>query len=447
MFGYRGKSWRLLKSIQAEVGDKLRIESRGRVYEGILMPRSELGDPHHIVIKLDSGYNLGIKVTEKVKITKVGVGKLPRLGLPRMEIKMDPNKPDVTIVGTGGTIASRVDYRTGAVFPSFTPQEIYSAVPELTDIANIRVKEACNVLSENMTPRLWVKTGKAVAEEINSGADGVVVAHGTDTMGYTAAALSFMLRGLFRPVILVGSQRSSDRPSSDAALNLISSVLVAGRSDIAEVCVVMHGSMEDKFCLIHRGTKVRKCHTSRRDAFQTINDIPLGMVSGGEITLWRNDYKRATSEGKVEVDAKFEKKVALVKIFPNMNEEIIEAFLNMNYKGIVLEGTGLGHVPQSLFASIKKAINRGVPVVMTSQCIWGRINMNVYSTGRDLLRIGVIPGEDLLPEVAYVKLMWLLPKTSDLEELKKLMLTNYAGEITLRTDPKAFMDNWSRRAL
>jgi glutamyl-tRNA(Gln) amidotransferase subunit D len=444
MFGYRGKVLRLLKSLQAEVGDRLRIESRGRVYEGILMPRSELGDPDHVVIKLDSGYNLGIRVAGKVKITKVGRGKVPRLGLPPIEIKRDPNKPDVTIVGTGGTIASRVDYRTGAVFPSFTPQEIYSAVPELADIANIKVKEACNVLSENMTPRLWIKTGRAVANEINDGAKGVVVAHGTDTMGYTAAALSFMLRGLFRPVVLVGSQRSSDRPSSDAAMNLISSVVVAGRSDIAEVCVVMHGSMNDDFCLIHRGTKVRKCHTSRRDAFQTINDLPLGMVRGGNITLLREDYRRATNEGKVEVDDKFEEKVAIVKVFPNMSGEIIEALLDMNYKGIVLEGTGLGHTPKSLFASIKKAIGQGVPVVMTSQCIWGRINMNVYSTGRDLLRIGVIPGEDLLPEVAYVKLMWLLPKTSDLDELRKLMLTDYAGEITGRTKLKAFMDEWMR---
>jgi glutamyl-tRNA(Gln) amidotransferase subunit D len=208
--------------------------------------------------------------------------------------------------------------------------------------------------------------------------------------------------------------------------------------------VVMHGSMNDDFCLIHRGTKVRKCHTSRRDAFQTINDLPLGMVRGGNITLLREDYRRATNEGKVEVDDKFEEKVAIVKVFPNMSGEIIEALLDMNYKGIVLEGTGLGHTPKSLFASIKKAIGQGVPVVMTSQCIWGRINMNVYSTGRDLLRIGVIPGEDLLPEVAYVKLMWLLPKTSDLDELRKLMLTDYAGEITGRTKLKAFMDEWMR---
>jgi len=194
-----------------------------------------------LVLKLPSGYNLGVKVTKWTKIVKIGEGKPPKLGMPSIKIKRDPSKPDVTIVGSGGTIASRVDYRTGAVFPAFTPEEIYGAVPELGGLANIKVIEACNVFSEHMTPELWVKIGRAVARELNSGASGVVVAHGTDTMGYTAAALSFMLKGLFRPVVLVGSQRSSDRPSSDAALNLITAVTVAGRSEIAEVCVVMQG--------------------------------------------------------------------------------------------------------------------------------------------------------------------------------------------------------------
>lgn len=290
---YRGRAAEFLKSLWAKVGDRLRVEKEGVVYEGILMPRTELGDPNHLILKLDSGYNLGIKVGRGVKARVVG--RVPKLGIPPIEVKRDPTKPDVTIVGTGGTIASRVDYRTGAVYPAFTPQEIYSAVPELAELANIRVVEACNVFSEHMTPELWVKISRTIARELNRGASGVVVAHGTDTMGYTAAALSFMLRDLFRPVVLVGSQRSSDRPSSDAAMNLISASVVAGKSDIAEVCVVMHGSTEDDFCLIHRGTRVRKCHTSRRDTFQTINDIPLGRVKGKEIEMFREDYHRASA--------------------------------------------------------------------------------------------------------------------------------------------------------
>jgi len=439
MQGYRGGVLRLLKSGSIKVGDRVRVERAGRVYEGVLMPRTELGDPNHIVIKLDSGYNLGIRISKGVKVSRVERGKIPKLGLPPLEVKRDPKKPDVTIVGTGGTVACRVDYRTGAVYPAFTAKELYSAVPELTDLANIKTVAVAKVFSENMTPQLWVKVGRAIAKEINAGADGVVVAHGTDTMGYTAAALSFMLKDLFRPVVLVGSQRSSDRPSSDAALNLINAVAVAARSDIAEVCVVMHGTTDDDFCLIHRGTRVRKCHTSRRDTFQTINDIPIGMVRGGELTLFRQDYNRAKPEGKVRLDGKFETRMALVKVFPNIQPNVIDALVGAGYKGIVLEGTGLGHVPEFLYGGIKRAIRRGLPVVMTSQCIWGRVDMKVYSTGRDLLNLGVIPAEDMLPETAYVKLMWVLGHTRNPQEISKLMRANLMGEVTPRTRPDVFL--------
>jgi len=439
MQGYRGGVLRLLKSRSIKVGDRVRVERAGRVYEGVLMPRTELGDPNHLVIKLDSGYNLGVRISKGVKVIRVEKGKIPKLGLPPLEIKRDPEKPDITIVGTGGTVACRVDYRTGAVYPAFTAKELYSAVPELTDLANIKTVAVANVFSENMTPQLWVKVGRAIAREINDGADGVVVAHGTDTMGYTAAALSLMLKDLFRPVVLVGSQRSSDRPSSDAALNLINAVTVAARSDIAEVCVVMHGATDDDFCLIHRGTRVRKCHTSRRDTFQTINDIPIGMVRDGMVTLFRQDYNRAKPEGKVRFDGKFETRVALVKVFPNIQPDVIDALVKAGYKGIVLEGTGLGHTPEFLYGGIKRAIRKGLPVVMTSQCIWGRVDMKVYSTGRDLLNLGVIPAEDMLPETAYVKLMWVLGHTRNPQEISKLMGANLVGEVTPRTRPDVFL--------
>jgi glutamyl-tRNA(Gln) amidotransferase subunit D len=438
MSEYRGKAQRFLKKVAASVGDRVRVESAGKVYEGILMPRTELGDAEHVVIKLRSGYNVGIRVRPGTRITLLEKGKPPKLEIPKLEIKHDPRKPNVTIIGTGGTIASRVDYRTGAVFPAFAPEEIYSAVPEIAEIANIRVIEVCNVFSEHMTPELWVRIGKAVAREINRGASGVVIAHGTDTMHYTAAALGFMLRGLFRPVVLVGSQRSSDRPSSDAAMNLISAISVAGKSDIAEVTVVMHGTPDDDFCLIHRGTKVRKCHTSRRDTFQTVNDIPIGMVRGRELKTFREDYNRASQSGRVRVSGKFESRVALMKVTPGMPSSLIEDMLKAGSRGMVLEGTGLGHVPESLFDGVKLATKKGVPVVMTSQCLWGRVDMKVYSTGRDLLQMGVIPGEDMLPEVAWVKLMWVLGQTQNLKKVSRLMRKNLAGEITPRTRPDVF---------
>lgn len=439
MPGYRGEVQKILRAASVRIGDKVKIESRNRTYLGVLMPRTELGDPDHLVLKLPNGYNVGVRVDSATKITLVERGKPPTLTVPKRETIQDPAKPRVVIIGTGGTIASRVDYRTGAVYPAFTSEEICSAVPEIAEIANIKVVQACNVFSEHMTPELWVKIARAVAREINNGAAGVVVAHGTDTMSYTAAALSFMLQGLFRPVVLVGSQRSSDRPSSDAALNLISAVAVAARSDIAEVTVVMHGSTEDDFCLIHRGTKVRKCHTSRRDAFQSINDIPLGVVRDGQIRMLRDDYHRASSEGRVRVQGRLEKKVALLKVTPGLPSSVIKGIVASGDKGIVLEGTGLGHAPQSLFEGIEFAVKRKVPVVMTSQCLWGRVDMNVYSTGRDLLRLGVIPAEDMLPEVAWVKLMWVLGRTKDLTKVAKLMQQNLAGEITSRTRPDVFL--------
>jgi len=216
-------------------------------------------------------------------------------------------------------------------------------------------------------------------------------------------------------------------------------VSVAAKSDVAEVTVVMHGSTEDDFCLIHRGTKVRKCHTSRRDAFQSVNDIPVGMVRGREIELFRDDYNRASPGGRVRLQGRFEKDVALVKVTPGLPSSVIKGIVTSGDKGLVIEGTGLGHVPESLFKGIGAATKKGLPVVMTSQCLWGRVDMNVYATGRDLLKLGVVPGEDMLPEVAWVKLMWALGKTKDPKKATKLMLENLAGEITPRTRPDVFL--------
>jgi glutamyl-tRNA(Gln) amidotransferase subunit D len=437
MPSYRGVAAKLLESARADVGDKIRVELKRGVFEGILMPRPELADDKHLVLKLSSGYNIGIHVKSVRSVQVLEKGRPPEISPPSPP-QPSPSLPRVAILGTGGTIASRVDYRTGAVYPAFTAGELYSIVPELAGIANIEVAEVCRVFSEHMTPKLWVKIGKEVARAINRGARGVVVAHGTDTMAYTAAALSFMLKGLFRPVALVGSQRSSDRPSSDAALNLISAVTFAARSDVAEVVVVMHGSMSDDICLVHRGTKVRKCHTSRRDAFVSVNRPPLAVIKDGEVELLERNYRRAGEKGRVRVDGKFEPRVVLIKATPGYSSDILEAAVDLGYRGIVIEGTGLGHAPETMFAGIKRAIERDIPVVMTSQCIWGRINMRVYSTGRDLLSLGVIPGEDMLPETALVKLMYVLGRTRKMEKVRELMLKNLAGEISERSPSSDF---------
>ncbi len=340
----------------------------------------------------------------------------------------------VSILGTGGTIASKIDYNTGAVHPAFTTEELFNALPELKDVAEIKTELLFNILSENMTPGHWKSIAKSVAGEINSGADGVVVAHGPDTMAYTSAALSFMLKDLTRPVVLVGSQRSSDRPSSDAAENLVSAARVAC-SDLAEVVVVMHSSSSDGGCDIHRGTRVRKMHSSRRDAFRSINIGPLGKVVDGEVKF-HNEHSKAKN-GNVKVDDRLEEKVALVKTHPGINYESFSKIITEN-NGLVLEGTGLGHVPEYLFPAIEKGINSGKPVVMTTQTLFGRVDMNVYSTGRKLLSMGVIPGRDMLPEVAFTKLMHAMGHLKDYEDIKEFMKKNVTGEVSVKSDIDTF---------
>jgi len=426
---YRGEAAKVLGN--AKVGERVRIIKGERTYEGVLMPRSELGDDRHVVIKLDNGYNIGVEVSG-ARVERLGAAKrAEQVAFPEPEFS--PEKPEVVILGTGGTIASKIDYATGAVHPSFSTAEIINAVPELADIARLRTRVLFNILSENMTPKHWQRIAEEVAKELNGSAQGVVVAHGTDTMSYTAAALAFMLKNLTKPVVFVGSQRSSDRPSSDAALNLVAATKVA-TSDLAEVVVVMHSSTSDEACAVHRATKVRKMHSSRRDAFKSINAPPLGEVRD-EVRLLGGYRKRC--EGEVYADTRLEERVALFKAYPGVDPELLEHCVD-RCRGIVLEGTGLGHVPESLLPAIERAIEEGVAVVMTTTTLYGRVDMKVYSTGRRLLNLGVIPGEDMLPEVAYVKLMHVLAIAQSSEEVRSLMLRNFAGEITERTLPRAF---------
>ena len=430
--GYKGLVLNALKKAGVKIGDLIRITRNGETYEGILIPRSELGDDKHVVIKLKSGYNIGVRVTPKTKIERIGAGVKPSFAaLPPPSEK--PGLPKVTIVSTGGTIASRVDYRTGAVRPALTANDLYSVVPELSEVAVVEADILFSVFSENITPQHWSEMAKHAANYIKKGVDGVVIAHGTDTMGYSAAALSFALQNLPAPVIFVGSQRSADRPSSDAATNLIGAVRAAAYAPFAEVALAMHETISDTTILLHRGTKVRKCHTSRRDTFKSINASPLARVEGEKITMLTENYIKRNKNRKLVLKSEFEEKVALIKFHPGLNPAIIDWYVDNGYYGIVLEGTGLGHVGRYCFKSLERAIKKDVLVAMTSQCIWGRINMNVYDQGRDLLALGVIPLEDMLPETALVKMMWVFGQTKDVQEAKRLLKTNIAHEFSDRT--------------
>jgi len=419
-----------LKKVGAIEGDYIQIISSDDTKEGMLMPHHEFSDENIVIIKLENGYNIGIEITKDTKIRLVKKSK--KMIAKAKKIPFDPKKPTISIIGTGGTIACYVEYRTGAVHPATSAEELAFSVPEIFDICNVKAKVAFQMLSENITVSSWKTLANEVAKELNSGAKGVIIPHGTDTMGYTAAALSFMLKNLSGPVILVGAQRSSDRPSSDAAQNLLAAAKVATNSDIGEVLVIMHGESSDTFSTIHMGTKVRKFHTSRRDAFKTINEPPLGRVENNKITI-TGDYRK-NCPGKTIVDDKMEEDVGLVYFYPGLKAKDVP-----EKKGVVLIGTGLGHVSSDLIPRVKQLINKGSTIIMTSQCIFGRVNMKVYSTGRDLIKAGVISAEDMLPETTYVKLMWALAHGKNREEVKELMLTNIAGEISKRTRSNAFL--------
>jgi len=433
--GYKGPALQALKKAEAEIGDIIHITKDEESYEGVLIPRSEYGDDKHVVIKLKSGYNIGVLITPATQVKKIGAGIKPAFAPPSLP-KQELGLPKVAIISTGGTIASRVDYRTGGVRPALSASDLYSVVPELSKIAVIDTEILFSLFSENITAKHWSEIAKSVGKHIEKGVDGVIIAHGTDTMAYTSSALSFALQELPVPVVIVGSQRSADRPSSDAATNLIGAVIAAAHVPFAEVAVAMHETVSDKSIIFHRGTKVRKCHTSRRDTFESINASPIAKMENGRIQMLIENYHKRNSTRKAVVKPNFDEKVALIKFHPNLNPQIINWYVSEGYRGIILEGTGLGHVGNYCLEPIRKAIEKDVVVAMASQCIWGRIDMNVYDQGRDLLAIGVIPLEDMLAETALVKLMWTFGQTKKTDEAKKLLTTNIANEISPRTLPE-----------
>lgn len=436
--GYRGLSLDVLKKNNAPVWSDAEILTSKGVYKGIILPRSETADPLHIVIKLRSGYNIGIAAANIEKINISG-HKEAHYKIPEKEFPFDPKKPKVKLLGTGGTIASRLDYRTGAVIPAFSPGELYGSVPELADICNLETEKLYGVFSENMGPEQWKGTAEAIGREISKGVQGIVIGHGTDTMHHTAAILSFMVQNSPVPIVMVGSQRSSDRPSSDAALNLIHSVKTAAESDIAEIMVCMFGPTSDEYALLHRGTRVRKMHSSYRSTFRTIGDIPIAKASRKEIVPLRQDYKKRRYDRDVVINTSFEELVSIVYYYPNMKPDIIDSLIDNGYKGIVIAGTGLGHVNKPLYPALKRAREKNIAVYMTVQTLWGYVQMYVYDTGRDMMELGVVPMANMLPEVAYVKLGWALGQTNDLNKVKDIMFTPIAGEITEREPSNGYL--------
>ncbi|MBM3303523.1 MAG: Glu-tRNA(Gln) amidotransferase subunit GatD [Candidatus Aenigmarchaeota archaeon] len=431
---------RLLKAAKAATGDRISVSSAGRTFEGMLMPQTGAGDPDKIVIKLDSGYNIGVSADEVRKLVQA-----KRAVAPAAPARFDPAKPAIAIISTGGTITSKIDYNTGGVTSLTKPEELLSSMPDLAKFVNVRsISMPFNIMSESMNHEHWQLLARECAKELNrKDVRGVIVTHGTDTLHFTSAALSFFLRNLGKPVVVTGSQRSSDRGSSDAAMNLLCSAITAA-ANMAEVGICMHGSVSDNYCSFTRGTRVRKMHTSRRDAFKPINETALAKVwPNGEIER-TNPAVRVRDDSKaVELDDRFEPNIAMLQTYPGSDPTLIDHLINKGCRGFVVQATGLGQVPsktRSWLPHIKRAVDSGVPVFLAAETIFGRLNCSVYSEGRAVLEAGAVPLEDMLAETAYVKLGWVLGHTKDMAEIRKMMLTNYAGEITERSTGEGYLE-------
>jgi glutamyl-tRNA(Gln) amidotransferase subunit D len=415
-----------LAAVAANEGDMVQVSKDGSQFKGVLMPHHAFSDPDVVVIKMKSGYNLGVRLSPS---SNVEVLEKAQERHPKAKRAGECKGRRIALLGTGGTIASYVDYRTGAVHAALSPEDLAATVPELAEICDLHAKVVFSIFSEDLDPAAWQVLAKEVAKAISEGAEGVIIPHGTDTMSYTAAALSFMLQDVPVPVALVGAQRSSDRPSSDAYLNLMAAARFVSQADAAGVFVVMHHTSSDTDAAVHLGTKTRKMHTSRRDAFQSINAELAATVSHeGVITLRSVSRKRG---GTLKLRPEMDDKVSLVHFYPGMRPEALRALLHES-SGCVVAGSGLGHVSHKLIPVLAEAVREGKPVVLASQCLHGRVNLNVYDTGRDLISAGCIPAEDMLPETAWVKLMWALGQSRDMAQVRQMMTADQCGEISSR---------------
>jgi glutamyl-tRNA(Gln) amidotransferase subunit D len=412
---------KMLTAAGAREGCKISLSIDGKEYKGILMPQKDPTDDDIVVIRMRNGYKAGFRM---------GGGSITVLEQPvvqkieRKERVAKKGLQNIVLIGTGGTIGSHPDVKTGAQTAGTSAEQLLDAIPDVLDMANIKTMDAASAFSENIGVKNWQDLAKAVEKELNDGAAGIIISHGTDTMGFTAAALSFMLTELSAPVVLVGSQRSTDRPSSDAPGNLTASVRFC-LSGNPGVYAVMQDTMSDDSFAVHRGTRVRKMHTSRRDAFRSINAVPAAHVtSDGKITV-NGEIPKASK--KTAAKTKMCTDVVLLHFYPNMDAKLFRDVI-LRSKGAVIAGTGLGHVSEAMEGLLKEACDKGVVVVMTSQCLNGPTAPNIYDTGRRLRSAGVIYSKDILPETAYVKLMWALANSKDPKETMKETLSYEMGD-------------------
>ena len=433
--GYTGKPGQFFQEKGVAPMDTVMVSIDDRRVSAVLLPGQGRGDRVRLNIH---GHVVGIAWERIRDIEKINHTR-PATKQATAAVPATTSPATVVLLSTGGTIAGRPDPHTGGLVAGRSAAELYALVPELAGIARVKMVDLFRVLSEDMEPGHWVEIARAVAREIANGARGIVISHGTDTLHYTASAIAFMVQNPGIPIVLVGSQKSIDRPSSDAALNLIHAVQVAAESDIAEVVVTMFGPTSDQYGLIHRATRVRKMHTSARSTFRTIGDLPLGVVDTKGIRMLRQDYARRGNPEKVDLHIGVSPKAGLLYFHPGMDPDIVDFYLEKGYRGLVVAGTGMGHCSNRMIAALKRATDMGTMVFMTAQTLWGAVNPYAYRTGRALLNAGVIPLKNMLPETALVKLYWALSQHTATTDIIDLMTTPVAHEIIEREPPDGYL--------
>ena len=418
----------------AELGDYVEVKTNTELVQGILMPSNQ---EDVVVIKLDNGYNVGVERKDVLSMRLIKQKEtLKDIAKPSPEKKK--GLKNIVVLHTGGTIASKVDYKTGGVVAQFSAADLIEMVPEIQHVANVDTELVANMMSEDIGFDEYKLIISAIEKNVKNKVDGIIIGHGTDTLGYTVAALTFAFEKINIPVLIVGAQRSPDRGSSDAAMNLLCAAKFIVNSDFVGVAVCMHHTSGDDYCAILPGTKTRKMHTSRRDAFKAINDSPIALINytDGKIKFIKEDYSKKSKDNELIIKREFSENVGLMKVHPQMDNKLF-SFFAKNYSGFVIEGTGMGHAPTNLgennlknYEILREFISNGGIVAVTSQCLNGAVSPLVYTNLRRLSNIGCIFCEDMLPETAYIKLSWLLgnyPK----EKVKELMGKNLRGEINL----------------
>lgn len=418
-----------------QTGDFVKVEKDGVFYEGHVIP----GDAGYITLKMVGGGYIAGFLENDVQVTLLPPVSTPpeapkqvvRNTAKGAGIQIEPSGKKITVITTGGTIATYLNSDTRTVRPSFTGEDLLLEVPELEGFADFKVRDVFSLLSENMKPSHWKELAQVIYDEIKAGADGIIVTHGTDTMTYSAAAVAYMIETPV-PIVFTGAQRSPDRPSSDNHMNLMCAARAAA-GDIAEVLIVMHGSVSDDFCALHRAVKARKMHTSRRDAFKSVNMFPIAEMDyfTGALTFL-SEFASCAKRGEnaLKITPVLEEKCAVVKFVPGADPGIFEYYIEKGYKGLILEGVGLGHVSEDWIASLQKAADKKIPVVVTSQCINGATALGTYETGLAMTEAGVVEAADQLTESVLVKLMWLLGQGFEYEKVKELISTEMKGDMS-----------------